>query len=309
MTLETLLAELLREPLEVAEARAATAFDRIAAPFENQVVVFGAGHLGRLAVSGLRAAGIEPLAFCDNKPKLWDTRVDHTPVLSPPVLAGCIRIRPHLSRRSTILPQSVINCGNSAAPGSTPTRRCSGNTGGPCRARTGWNSRTGYWPGLAKWPPASRSGSAIARQVLRRIRGAVSSNTIPCPRTTNRGPHTSLRTSSVSNPARPLLIAELSMATRSAPSLRLTEGRFRRIFAVELPIRPIFRRSNVTALGSRPKPRAVLQFCRTPSDQRTALSGSPPMDSLVRELRKPEPAVRWNAGSSTLPSRKASDLH
>jgi FkbM family methyltransferase len=88
MTLETLLSELLLEPPDAAEARAAAAFDRIAAPFENRIVVFGAGHLGRLAASGLRAAGIAPLAFCDNSPRLWGTSVDGTPVLSPAAGAG-----------------------------------------------------------------------------------------------------------------------------------------------------------------------------------------------------------------------------
>jgi FkbM family methyltransferase len=88
MTLETLLAELLLEPPAAAEARAAAAFDRIAAPFENRIVVFGAGQLGRLAASGLRAAGVAPLAFCDNNPRLWDTRVDGTPVLPPATAAG-----------------------------------------------------------------------------------------------------------------------------------------------------------------------------------------------------------------------------
>ena len=82
-SLDELLAELLAEPREQMAARVAHEFDRIAAPFENRVVVFGAGYLGRLAVSGLKTAGIEPLAVCDNNSSLWGTQTEGVPVLSP----------------------------------------------------------------------------------------------------------------------------------------------------------------------------------------------------------------------------------
>jgi FkbM family methyltransferase len=83
MNLQTLLDELLAEPLAAAERRAAQAFDQIAAPFENRVLVFGCGYLGKLALSGLRAAGVEPLAFCDNNLRLWGSQVEGLAVLSP----------------------------------------------------------------------------------------------------------------------------------------------------------------------------------------------------------------------------------
>jgi FlaA1/EpsC-like NDP-sugar epimerase len=83
MSLEQLLGELLAEPLDRVEARSSGEFDRIAAPFQDRVVIFGTGYLGRLALSGLRAAGIEPIAFCDNNARLWTTPVEGVPVLSP----------------------------------------------------------------------------------------------------------------------------------------------------------------------------------------------------------------------------------
>jgi FkbM family methyltransferase len=88
MTLQPLLDELLAEPRERMEARAAGEFDRIAAPFENRIVLFGSAHLGKLALTGLRAAGVEPLAFCDNNSRLWDTRIEGVPVLSPATAAA-----------------------------------------------------------------------------------------------------------------------------------------------------------------------------------------------------------------------------
>ncbi len=83
MNLQALLTELLRESRPAMEARATAEFDRIAAPFQDRIVIFGGGHLGRLAVSGLQAAGLGPLAFCDNNPRLWGTEIDHAPVLPP----------------------------------------------------------------------------------------------------------------------------------------------------------------------------------------------------------------------------------
>jgi len=81
--LDDLLDELLAETPEATAARVATAFDRIAAPYQNRVIVFGTGYLGKLAHSGLRTAGVEPLAFCDNNSSLWGTIIEGSPVLSP----------------------------------------------------------------------------------------------------------------------------------------------------------------------------------------------------------------------------------
>jgi FkbM family methyltransferase len=81
--LDELLDELLAEPHSQMVARAAHEFDRIAAPFEDRVIIFGAGYLGQLAIAGLRAAGIQPLALCDNNSRLWETEIEGVPVLSP----------------------------------------------------------------------------------------------------------------------------------------------------------------------------------------------------------------------------------
>jgi FkbM family methyltransferase len=83
MSLESLLEVLLAEPIDAARVRSEHEFDRIGAPFEDRIVVLGTGHLGNLAVSGLRAAGIEPLALCDNNSRLWGSQKDGLLVLSP----------------------------------------------------------------------------------------------------------------------------------------------------------------------------------------------------------------------------------
>jgi len=88
MSLRELLADLSSESLGQVEARTAAAFDRIAAPYADRVIVFGAGYLGNLAISGLRAAGLEPVAICDNNQRLWDAQVEGVPVLSPATAAG-----------------------------------------------------------------------------------------------------------------------------------------------------------------------------------------------------------------------------
>lgn len=81
--LQDLLSELLAEPRERTVERAATAYDRFAGPFPDQVVIFAAGQLGRFVLPGVRAAGLEPLAFCDNNPRSWGNPVDGVDILSP----------------------------------------------------------------------------------------------------------------------------------------------------------------------------------------------------------------------------------
>src|SRR5947207_1546661 len=77
--LEQLLAS---EPREVI-ARGRRQFDELAAPFQERLVLFGAGALGRRTLAGLRKAGVEPLAFVDNNAALWDRPVDDLGVRSP----------------------------------------------------------------------------------------------------------------------------------------------------------------------------------------------------------------------------------
>ncbi len=50
---------------------------------KRQVVLFGAGTLGRSALPLLSEIGAHTLAFTDNNPAVWGTRVENIPVLSP----------------------------------------------------------------------------------------------------------------------------------------------------------------------------------------------------------------------------------
>jgi FkbM family methyltransferase len=81
--LEKELAALLAESVDVASARAASAFDRVAGGASRPIVLFGGGGLGRRTVKGLRQAGVEPVAFADNNQTAWGTRIDGVEVLSP----------------------------------------------------------------------------------------------------------------------------------------------------------------------------------------------------------------------------------
>jgi FkbM family methyltransferase len=153
MSLQSLLSHLLSEPREAVQARVAGEFHCIAAPFEEQLVISGTGHLGRLALSGLRSAGIEPLAFCDNNPQLWGKSIDGLSVISPQEAAarykycaafvvaiynsaasrnqlrslGCLRIVPYPALFWTFsrfmpnedrmeLPQRILDCAREMEP-------------------------------------------------------------------------------------------------------------------------------------------------------------------------------------------------
>lgn len=54
----------------------------------GKIVLFGAGRLGRKVLQGLRANGVEPLAFCDNNQKLWAESMEDVTVLSPRKAGG-----------------------------------------------------------------------------------------------------------------------------------------------------------------------------------------------------------------------------
>lgn len=77
------LDELLAEDPAAAAARAREAFERLAAPLQNTLVLFGAGNLGKKTLRGLRRLGIEAQAFADNNPRSWGQTVEGLPVLSP----------------------------------------------------------------------------------------------------------------------------------------------------------------------------------------------------------------------------------
>lgn len=83
ISLETQLEEVLNKNAENLIDQQKTIFREKIAKCGERYILFGSGHLGRLTLTGLRKTGIEPLAFADNNPKAWGTKVDGLQVLSP----------------------------------------------------------------------------------------------------------------------------------------------------------------------------------------------------------------------------------
>jgi FkbM family methyltransferase len=81
--LENILRRIETEPLDTVRARERGTFDELASPLGERLVLFGAGPLGKRVLAGLRKAGVEPLAFADNNPNLWNQQVMGLPVLPP----------------------------------------------------------------------------------------------------------------------------------------------------------------------------------------------------------------------------------
>src|ERR1700694_6159073 len=76
------LESLFRETPAAAGVRQQDAFDESAAG-RRQIVIFGAGRLGRLVLQGLSGTDLEPVAFADNNPRAWGTKIDGLPAFSP----------------------------------------------------------------------------------------------------------------------------------------------------------------------------------------------------------------------------------
>jgi FkbM family methyltransferase len=76
------LDSLLSESLTSARIRQRHAFDEVAEG-RRQIVIFGAGRLGRRVRQGLAGTDLEPVAFADNNPEIWGQVADGLPVLSP----------------------------------------------------------------------------------------------------------------------------------------------------------------------------------------------------------------------------------
>lgn len=74
---------LLDEGVERAIARERSAFDAVAGKLGQNIVLFGAGNLGRRTLRKLRGLGIEPLALLDNDSTRWGTTLEGVPLLSP----------------------------------------------------------------------------------------------------------------------------------------------------------------------------------------------------------------------------------
>jgi len=77
------LETLLSEDLAGVRDRERFSFDRILAEVGGNLVLFGAGSLGRSCARCLLQDGVRPLAFCDNNSAIWGTEVQDIPVVSP----------------------------------------------------------------------------------------------------------------------------------------------------------------------------------------------------------------------------------
>jgi FkbM family methyltransferase len=78
------LEELLAESPADAAQRAADSFSLAAG---DALALYGAGTLGRTALAGLRAAGVEPVAFADDTPEKRGRTLDGLPVMPPAEIA------------------------------------------------------------------------------------------------------------------------------------------------------------------------------------------------------------------------------
>lgn len=67
LELEDVLRRIQAEPSESVRARERNTFDQVAGRLNQRLVLFGAGPLGKAVLAGLRRAGVEPLAFADNR--------------------------------------------------------------------------------------------------------------------------------------------------------------------------------------------------------------------------------------------------
>ena len=83
LTFEHQLEEILKKDVTELIDKQKTAFEQLTVATGESFILFGAGRLGQITLTGLRKAGIEPLAFADNNPKLWNASVEGLRVLSP----------------------------------------------------------------------------------------------------------------------------------------------------------------------------------------------------------------------------------
>jgi FkbM family methyltransferase len=77
------LENLLEKPIASVIDYESSLFDQLLEKSQGQIVLFGAGNLGKKCLSGLRSVGIEPVAFVDNNSAIWNTKIERIDVLSP----------------------------------------------------------------------------------------------------------------------------------------------------------------------------------------------------------------------------------
>lgn len=81
--LETALQRMESESPEAVRLRERGAFAAFAGPHQDQLILHGAGPLGRLVLQQLELIGLRPIAFTDNNQQLWHSDVGGIPVLPP----------------------------------------------------------------------------------------------------------------------------------------------------------------------------------------------------------------------------------
>ena len=74
---------LLSEAIDSTRARERSEFDRIAAERAGQIVLFGAGNLGRQALKALNEDRLRPVAIADNSRQVWGRDLNGMTILSP----------------------------------------------------------------------------------------------------------------------------------------------------------------------------------------------------------------------------------
>jgi FkbM family methyltransferase len=77
------LDQLLNESPEQARRREGCAFDDLIGGSDDNIVLFGAGNLGRRTLAGLRKLGFNPRCFVDSSPSRWGHHIEGLPVFSP----------------------------------------------------------------------------------------------------------------------------------------------------------------------------------------------------------------------------------
>jgi FkbM family methyltransferase len=81
--LENRLERLLSETVESVRDREDHELERKIGSLDDDFILFGAGNLGRRALTTLKRNGRAPVAFMDNNSSLWGKELDGIPIVSP----------------------------------------------------------------------------------------------------------------------------------------------------------------------------------------------------------------------------------
>ena len=88
LSFENQLEEIFNKDITALINEQKKAFEKLTAVTGEAFILFGAGRLGQITLAGLRKAGIEPLAFTDNNPQIWNTFIEGLRVISPQEAIG-----------------------------------------------------------------------------------------------------------------------------------------------------------------------------------------------------------------------------